>query len=558
MAASATAGIGLNSLAPHRTIVRWGLLLASAGFAFTAIAVWLGRPVILDLLLSTLVLIVFAIQYLREHPNPLHALLGSALVLVVMGRWAFSSDTVAAGLAGLTVLLVASALVVAPFDWRFLTFGLAVIPIVFWWWPRFGVDPIIAGSGMAMAFILGSMIVFYSVGTVGAAAQRYADLFRQAPVGLIEEDWTEAIAILGQRINPGEDVVDRLTADPELLTEVITAARVVAANELAAKIFERLPEEMLGPVQITSYGPLAESTWPGEVAAIYRGEAYSARHKQRTSDGGIRYLDGSTVPIGRRVMLSMTDVTAAESAREDLEQSARSKDRFIAAVSHELRTPLAAILGFSQILISERDVSDDERREMLEFITEESAQVAWVIEDLLVTARTEGGVLTVKSSAVDLRTIVVDVAREVAGIEIEGGISGWSAIADPGRLRHLVRNMFMNAVEHGGEARRAVLGRTGESLWLEVRDSGQPLSDFDHERIFSPYETAHDRPGLTASVGLGLAVARRLARLMDGDLVYFHDGEAVFKLTIPAVKSGRDELRAPLNRDSVFQTAPRD
>lgn len=545
MAAGAVAGIGLSELAPHRTIVRWGFVISLVGFVATLIAIVLGPLVVGDLLVSTLVLTVFATQEIRARPNALVALLGAASVMVAVGRWALDSESAAASFAGLIVLLVAAAMVVPPFDKRFFVFGLALITAAFVWWPRLGTDPVQTIVSLLAAFVLGSFIVFHSVDVVSRVARRYADLYRLAPAGLIEEDWTDALAYLRQNLAPDEDLLDRLSSDLSFLEEVIGRARVVDANELACRLLSKSSADLIGPVQIKDWAPLDESTWPAEIAAIAAGERFESRHHDAPPDGPELWLDIVSVPAGNRVMVGIVDVTEAERARLELEDGARSKDRFIAAVSHELRTPLAAILGFSQILFSDRDLSEAERREMLEFISTESSQVAWVLEDLLVTARTEGGALTVKSSATDLGSIVADVARDIPGLEVLGSVAGWSAIADPGRLRHLVRNLFMNAVEHGGPVRRAVMGRTGDVLFLEVRDSGSPLSAHDHERIFSAYETAHDRPGLTASVGLGLAVARRLARLMDGDLDYFHDGEAVFRLTIPGMEVGRGSLGLP-------------
>ena len=66
-----------------------------------------------------------------------------------------------------------------------------------------------------------------------------------------------------------------------------------------------------------------------------------------------------------------------------------------------------------------------------------------------------------------------------------------------------------------------------------MRDNGEPLSVSGRSEIFEPYTRAEQRPGVTASVGLGLTVSRRLARHMGGDLVYAHAGdETIFTLTL--------------------------
>jgi signal transduction histidine kinase len=107
-------------------------------------------------------------------------------------------------------------------------------------------------------------------------------------------------------------------------------------------------------------------------------------------------------------------------------------------------------------------------------------------------------------------------------------------------VKQIVRNLVVNAERYGGPGRRMVVEGSGASAVLEVRDDGPPIPHEEHERIFEPYERGEDRPGVTAAVGLGLAVSRRLAILMEGDLSYGHDGESVFRLSLPS--ADRSEL----------------
>lgn len=108
--------------------------------------------------------------------------------------------------------------------------------------------------------------------------------------------------------------------------------------------------------------------------------------------------------------------------------------------------------------------------------------------------------------------------------------------ADPQRIRQIARNLITNAQRYGGPAIRVVVGNEGRRGVLEVRDNGEPISLASRSEIFEPYTRANQRSGVTASVGLGLTVSRRLARHMGGDLVYSHDGnEAVFSLTLASV-----------------------
>jgi signal transduction histidine kinase len=89
-------------------------------------------------------------------------------------------------------------------------------------------------------------------------------------------------------------------------------------------------------------------------------------------------------------------------------------------------------------------------------------------------------------------------------------------------------------MQYGGETIQVSLAKTGDRIEIRVQDSGPPIANSDVERIFRAYERGRGTPH-SGSVGLGLNVARRLARLMDGDLTYRHeDGWSEFVLSMPS------------------------
>lgn len=228
-----------------------------------------------------------------------------------------------------------------------------------------------------------------------------------------------------------------------------------------------------------------------------------------------------------------------ERSRVRLEELVESKDQFIASVSHELRTPLSAVLGFSELLRAGNELmGPEDYAEMLELIVVQSQDMADMVEDLLVAARADIGTITVRPQDVYLRAQVevalagVDPSK-VGSVELTGDHG--KCWADPSRTRQIVRNLLSNAVRYGGD-RIQVEVRTGsEETFLAVRDNGSGLSEAEAERIFEPYQRAHDRPTEPGSIGLGLTVSRQLARLMGGDVVYRADQPGtVFELRLPA------------------------
>lgn len=220
----------------------------------------------------------------------------------------------------------------------------------------------------------------------------------------------------------------------------------------------------------------------------------------------------------------------------ELEALDQDKRDFLASVSHELRTPLAAVLGFATELADSWDRFDPaEARGLVQLIARQSADISSIVDDLLTITRLEAGTMSVYPKAIDvsehLRGLVDTLARE-AGRQVDWGGNAvvW---ADPARLRQVIRNLITNAFRHGGEKVRVEVGDHGATPSIEVRDSGGPIPESRVQTMFRPFDHSDDGVRTPNSVGLGLAVARSLARMMDGDLAYEYEaGESVFRLTL--------------------------
>jgi signal transduction histidine kinase len=122
-----------------------------------------------------------------------------------------------------------------------------------------------------------------------------------------------------------------------------------------------------------------------------------------------------------------------------------------------------------------------------------------------------------------------------------GRTIGWTGNAlvwaDPTRLRQIVRNLITNAIRYGGDKIEVVVSADGPTAVIDVRDSGGPILAARVETMFEPFDHTDSGGRTPNSVGLGLAVARSLARIMGGDLTYHYDGESVFHLELPVPKA---------------------
>jgi signal transduction histidine kinase len=227
----------------------------------------------------------------------------------------------------------------------------------------------------------------------------------------------------------------------------------------------------------------------------------------------------------------------AESQLIDLLES---KDELIATIAHELRTPLAGVVGFAQVLRDEADTLDAESRaEMIRLVAEQGMDLTNIVDDLLVAAKSEAGTLMVANVRVDLRAQAAQVL-EAWGSDVAKRIefSGVPSITtgDPARVRQILRNLVSNALRYGGEQINVRVGDEKGWVHARVEDNGQGVATEDQHTIFEPYQRAHDAPGLTASMGLGLTISRQLAQLMGGDLRYEREPDlSVFTLSMPAV-----------------------
>ena len=252
-----------------------------------------------------------------------------------------------------------------------------------------------------------------------------------------------------------------------------------------------------------------------------------------------RHLHRALSDENTRLELVVTERTGTlAAANRRLEELLRSRDEFLASISHELRTPLSVVVGLAAEL-RDGKFTPEEAAELIDIIAEQSTEMAHIVEDLLVAARTEQGVVAVVPEEVDVAQVVDTVLRPLplaARRRIVTSIpAGLVVRADAPRIRQILRNLVSNALRYGGEAIDIEAWEGEASATIAVSDNGPGLSFEERERVFDAYHSAHSRGTQPASVGLGLTVCRQLARLMGGDVTYRSDNAGgAFVLELPA------------------------
>lgn len=109
-----------------------------------------------------------------------------------------------------------------------------------------------------------------------------------------------------------------------------------------------------------------------------------------------------------------------------------------------------------------------------------------------------------------------------------------TAWADAQHVRQIPRNLFTNAQRYGGPLVEVRFASRPNTAVIVIADNGTPIEPSQVRRIFDPYTSAHKNGEHLGSIGLGLFIALKLARLMGGDLQYRHDGTySLFELSLP-------------------------
>ncbi len=392
-------------------------------------------------------------------------------------------------------------------------------------------------------------VAMKSIGQVVLLAQDFE-------MGVAGRDAVEAAAVEAERtLAELESRTNDLTGQvadetgPSLESFQLVAAEVIrlARNEEAAAAAETL---------VTQLEPLAQEI-ASEITAE-RDERAQAVADAQNMVGRLAQLVGFLIafllPVGAILAYRQSarrQLEAAEThldARLDAERAVgRAKNQFIANISHELRTPLTSIYGFSEVLLDQGFVDPEAAGDLVGLINSESAELARMVEDLLVAAHDEDVPLPIETTQVDiaaeLDAVIAPFRRH--NIVVGGSHAPAMVLGDQLRIRQILRNLLSNAVLHGGPTIRIYGDNAGPNYVISVEDDGEGVPEHVEERLFSRFVHKGESPLTAGSVGLGLAVARLLAEAMGGSLDYERiTGRTSFVLALP-LAGGTEEVYEP-------------
>jgi signal transduction histidine kinase len=220
--------------------------------------------------------------------------------------------------------------------------------------------------------------------------------------------------------------------------------------------------------------------------------------------------------------------TKLEASNTALQTALNAKAEFLATTSHEIRTPLNGILGMTEVLLADKELSAS-ARERLKLVQSSGEQMRALVDDLLDVVKTESGALVIDKQDMDLHQLLRDLATtwsdqaKAKGLDLQLAFTRAPRriVEDEKRLLQIVQNLVSNAVkftDRGGVRIEAL--EAGETrLVVKVTDSGIGIAPEDQGRIFEPF-TQVDGSVVRrfGGTGLGLAICRKLVAAMGGSI----------------------------------------
>ena len=264
-------------------------------------------------------------------------------------------------------------------------------------------------------------------------------------------------------------------------------------------------------------------------------------------------------------------------AKRKAEDASKAKSEFLSLMSHELRTPLQAIIGYTEVVIEELKLADDERHlKDLNRVIHNSERLLKLINGVLDLAKIESGRMDLDLTEVKLSSLVDEALGTVAPLAEKNAIQlqvdvddGESLpVADPEKLLHILINLLGNAIKFSPNGQvRVKAYHQPQQIYISVADTGIGISTEQQTTIFDPFKQADS--GTTRKFqgsGLGLSITRQLCELMGGRIRVESELDVGSKfivelplpinpLALPVINSAEDEQYIPAPAPAVLLPA---
>lgn len=422
-------------------------------------------------------------------------------------------------------------------------------------------------------------------GSLGLDKQWLVALIDQTHLQQEHEALRHTMKALRQAHDTNQELALVADRSPNLIMICDADRRIRWVNPSFTRITGFSLAEIIGqrPARLFQGPDLDQSLLAQINSRLTRGEAIERLTIQpQRKTGGLYWAELSIQPVkdedGRVVRYiaigqEITDQLEAQAEREALvraEASHAIKSEFLSRMSHNMRTPLNAVLGFSQLLGLSNDPGlNDGHKQKLDIIHKAGKQLLSLVDQALQLAQLEHHAEPCESRRVDLLpmlTDAVDMLKDRASAQHLNLImeaAPCAAWAEPQRVREVVMNLLSNAIKYS-QPNRTVWLRCGamphnpNQVFIEVQDQGVGIAADALPLLFQPFTRLESTRAMASGHGLGLAISRRQAQLMQGDITVdsrMGQGSA-FRLILPADHNTPDQWPFSLSDPTSIPDAP--
>ena len=266
---------------------------------------------------------------------------------------------------------------------------------------------------------------------------------------------------------------------------------------------------------------------------------------------GQKMADSVLQGIANLVAIGIERARAQDLAHqvEVAKQSERLRTTLIDAMAHELKTPLTSIKAATTMLLANPDQTAETRMEMLKIADEEAEHLKRLIDNTIELARLDTAHIEINPELANARAIISETIAamkpELASRPLELDISGQIQIAVDCRLIILaIKQLLDNALKYSpdGTALKITVAEGDNAVGIEITDYGNGIPVQEQQRIFERFYRSASVQQQVPGSGLGLSIARSIARAHQGDLtVTSLPGQTTFRLTLPVINKGERE-----------------
>ena len=218
-------------------------------------------------------------------------------------------------------------------------------------------------------------------------------------------------------------------------------------------------------------------------------------------------------------------------------ESEKTKNELITNIAHDLRTPLTSIIGYLDILVNNKNLTEEKKRDYLGIAFEKSKKLEVLIEDLFsFTKLNYGDELAVNKERIDIIELLNQLISELYplfennGIEctMQSNVNSLILNVDPKLIVRLFENLINNAIKYGKDGKNIIIkvknNKDLRTVEISIINFGQLIPEEALKKIFEKfYRVDNSRTSTTGGTGLGLAIAKSIVELHGGEITVKSD-----------------------------------